>query len=257
MSCYLCAYQKTHVPKRPVPLPAGSPASPTDPLGTCGMCSVFACSGHGSRYGQFLCAMCRAGTAIATVVAPSASAGEQGAATRAAVEVARRVGEETSRDRQERVYAALVRITSDAAQGREPALRVVEPRANLVWDFAGAIEPAVGRRGGNLPAVRDPARARLLNDVPGPVEISLDAVSGAIRGQFAAAPATHVTGDSAVVVAGALVMAVAVADDPDATESGSVVAHPSEIEIPAPWDMSHPILLTPAAWLIAAAYLLA
>jgi hypothetical protein len=59
-------------------------------------------------------------------------------------------------------------------------------------------------------------------------------------------------------VTGALVMAVTVADDPDAAERGGRdVVDPSTVEIRPPWEMSHPILLSPAAWLVATAYQLA
>jgi hypothetical protein len=58
-----------------------------------------------------------------------------------------------------------------------------------------------------------------------------------------------------LVVTGALVMAVTVAHDPGAADrDGSDEVDPERLEIPPPWQMSHPILLSPAGWLIATAY---
>jgi hypothetical protein len=174
------------------------------------------------------------------------------------MEVARRVGAEAGHDRQQRVHAALIRVTIDAAQARQPQDGLAPAAPNLVWDLGGAIADAMGERPATLPAVRDRDRARLLAEAPGPVEISVDGVAGAVRGQFAGMPPLHVTGDGATIVTGALVMAVAVADDPDAAElGGSEVVDPSNVEIRPPWEVSHPILLSPAAWLLATAYHLA
>jgi hypothetical protein len=199
--------------------------------------------------------MCRAAAAIIGVVTPSPGSGPSAGATGAAVAVARRVGEEAGRDQQERVHASLVRVIQDAARGREPSEGFDSPVPNLVWDFVGAIAGPAGRPSRTLAAVRDAERSRLLEKAPGPAEISIDAVAGAIRAQFSNTPSIHIDAEAAIVVTGALVMAVTVADDPDAAERGGISeVHPREVEIRAPWEMSHPILLSPAAWLIATAY---
>ena len=254
LGCYLCAYQNTNQPKRPKPLPAGSPASPTEPLGACGQCGVSACSGHASRYGQFLCAICRAATAIAGSVTPSAGADAAdpgSAAQQAAMAAARLVGAEAT-GHYARVRAAFQRIAADARVERVAVESFGAPAPNLVWDLAAAVD----RR--TLPAVREPARTRALVHAPGPVEISIDAVAGAVRGQFADVPTAVATEDAVLVVTGALVMAVTVAHDPGtADREGTDEVDPERLEIPPPWQMSHPILLSPASWLIATAYNLA
>ncbi len=63
--CYLCAYKKADRPRRQDRLPTGSiaPADVT-PLGTCAICSVFACSLHGTRYRLLQCAICTPAQAV-------------------------------------------------------------------------------------------------------------------------------------------------------------------------------------------------
>jgi hypothetical protein len=253
LGCYLCAYQTTYQPKNPMPLPTGSPASPTDPLGTCGQCSVWACSGHATRYAMFLCAMCRPAVAITGAVNPTGQRGAGAAATRAAMDVGLQVG--AGDDRQDRVRQALTRVSQDAAQGRGRRVDLLPRPDNLVWDLAGATQDRFdGTR--HIPAVRDPARARLLADLDQPVEISLDGIAGAVRGLFGDTPFLgEATDEQVTIVTGALVMAMAVADDPDQSGfDGSINMAPGSVEIKPPWEVSHPILLSPEAWLIASAY---
>jgi hypothetical protein len=125
---------------------------------------------------------------LAGVVTPSPSAGPNAGTTQAAIAVARRVGEDAGGDRQERVHRALIRVTQDAVRGREAPQGLFAPMPNLVWDFTGAIADQFGETVMMLPAVRDANRARLLDEVSGPVEISLDAIAGGIRGEFSDMP---------------------------------------------------------------------
>lgn len=258
MPCYLCAYQDTNQPKYPRGLPAGSPASPTDPLGACTQCNVLACSGHSSFAMQFFCAMCLAAAAIQAVVNPT-GAGASPPSAEAAKALARRVGLE-GEDHWEGVRRALELIARDAG----PAARAAAGETNLVWDFAGAIQPSVhptSREAAEppprwvIPAVRNPDRAPVMVSAKRPVELSLDAVGAGIRGLFAEQARTSFDEDDVLVVTGALVMALTVADDPGAADSdGDPEVDPAQVEIRRPWAVSHPVLLSPSAWLVAEAY---
>ena len=57
------------------------------------------------------------------------------------------------------------------------------------------------------------------------------------------------------MVTGALVIALTVADDPNAADrDGDVEVDPAQVEVRRPWAVSHPVLLSPSAWLVAEAY---
>src|SRR5512146_933043 len=72
MTCFLCAYGSTAVPKQSHPLPATTAAGPCDVLACCHTCGVCACAVHGSRYSQFVCALCSWAAVVqgATAAAP-------------------------------------------------------------------------------------------------------------------------------------------------------------------------------------------
>ena len=250
MPCYLCAYQSTRQPSLPKPLPQGSPASPAAPLGTCDQCSVWACSGHSSYFATFLCAMCRSAAAIAATVTPSAP-GATSPSSRAAAEIARLVGEETGEHRQDVVQQALVRIVSDARRAVAPPSRRLDTEAeglppNLVADFEREVIE-LGGPADAVPAVREGRRALAFEGAEHEVRVPLAGIGGAIRGLFTPEYVVDVTHADGIVVTGALVLAVNEAHNP-----GEPV-DPKTIEIPPPWEMTHPILLPPAAWLVATA----
>ena len=137
---------------------------------------------------QFFCAMCLAAAAIQAVVNPAA-AGPSPPSAEATKALARRVGLEAGKHHQEGVQRALDLIAREA---RQPT-GVAAGGANLVWDFASAIQPSVGppsyegaeRRPWVVPAVREPVRARVTESSERQVELSLDAVDAGIRGLFA------------------------------------------------------------------------
>jgi hypothetical protein len=87
MACFLCAYALPQAPKRRRGLPANSPAPASDPLGTCNMCGVHACSQHGERYSQFECAICSPAKAAQTPITqpPSGQTVEEDATEQAVV----------------------------------------------------------------------------------------------------------------------------------------------------------------------------
>jgi hypothetical protein len=170
------------------------------------------------------------------------------------MEVAYQVGEAAGDERQQLVHNALLRIVEDAARGRVEAKSVTAPEDNLVWDLAGAIERERGVPERTLAAVRDSDRTRVL-ETHGRVDISLDAIAGAVRNMFGETPHEEVNEHRAIIAIGGLVMAVTVADDPDAADrSEGAQVDPRDVPIKRPWQMSHPILLSPAAWLLATAY---
>jgi len=64
MSCYLCAYLLNYSPSRTDARPWNSPVGADQALGTCHVCSVWACSTHGTRYEPFECAICTPAEAV-------------------------------------------------------------------------------------------------------------------------------------------------------------------------------------------------
>jgi len=136
---------------------------------------------------------------------------------------ARRVGERTEPERRRCVRNALTMIRDAALQARDSERGLSGENAgdaNVVWDLTGAIERLTGERLDTVRAVAEPKRSRLLAESAMPVEISVDAVAGAVRALFKEAPPGDVTDDAVRVVTGALVIAATVADDPDAGERG-------------------------------------
>jgi len=199
---------------------------------------------------MYLCAMCRPAAAITGVLNPSGQRGTSAAAARAAMDVALRVGADDHRHGE--VNQALRRISRDAEQGRERGITFAADGENLVWDLAGALESRFGGR--RVLAVRDPSQSRLLARLDPPVDISLDGVSGAVQGLFAdMPPLDDVTDDQVAIVTGALVIAMTVADDAD-QPNWPLEVPSSSVKIRPPRAVSHPILLSPEAWLVATAY---
>jgi hypothetical protein len=247
MGCYICAYQKTETPKRPAPLPPTSPAQPFWSLGTCARCSVWACSAHAYYSGRYVCAMCAPASATTRALSGGGSGG--------AAAIARLVGEEASGEQVERTASAIQRIVAD--QRRPPDTRAFdshgegETAPNVVWDLAGAWRAQTQREARFVREVRG-ARGSLFPRVGG---ISIDAVAADARDVFESFQAEPAE-DAALVVTGALVIATTVAHDPDATGEQGEHARiaPAEIELRPPWAMSHPVLLDPVMWVVAAAY---
>jgi hypothetical protein len=249
VACYLCTYQQTHVPQTVRPLPAGTPVT-TDELGTCNRCQVAACAAHGSRYGHFECAMCRSATATQQSVVASAGVSQAGGSGASAA-IARSVGRHAESEF-DRVERALQRIAHDQERGAtqlatlEFAGRYGEP--NLVTNLAEAIRVVRGEDVPFIP-VRDLQTVSDLYEAENAGAISVEAIAGAVRDAFALEPIV-ITDDAVVVVTGALVLAMSVADNP----GGNVVVEPDEVPIRAPWQVTHPVLLDPVMWMVATAY---
>jgi hypothetical protein len=257
MACYLCAYQQTQTPQTVRPLPPTSPAAPHDPLGICWRCSVAACSAHGTRYGKFECAICTPGIAAqrALTGAPSVRPDEPWPQSPAPT-LARLVGEQAGGDQRQRAQGAVARLQRDhevAPDVRDvEAIRFGEP--NLIGNFA-----AVARQVGAPEFVAPtPAGGRdaFAGDGPPTDGVSLEAISAVVR-ETLSGRRLETSPESDVVALGALLLAMAVANEPESRSGGTDSVPPTEVEVLMPWDVSHPILLDPMIWVVAVAYHLA
>ena len=264
MACYLCAYQRVQTPSTVQPLPAGSPALASSELATCWRCSVWACSAHGTRYGQFECAMCTPATAIVHATAggapptgPSPGTGVAGAA----VARARGAGYAASPQLHRRMHAALDQIAQDHRTARELASSVQDPRGRRFAPYVA--EPNLVSNLGDVirrydvdavvPSVRGLRPATDVGGQPFADGLSLDAISAAVWDVFGDAETLHVEEDAVWTTTGAYLLGVAVAD----AEAGHRLVEPDALpdaaELPAPWEVSHPVLLDPALWMVGTA----
>lgn len=256
MGCYLCAYLLSSVPLTPKPLPPKSPVLIREPLGTCWKCSISACGAHATRYGQFECAICTPAVAAQTALgAPPVPVGpgSPGDSTGSAATLARFVGRNASSAQKERVEVAVDRIREDVARAPIDSLdesTIGEP--NLVSNLAGVIrkeEPNIAF----VPEVNP--EIWYADATPPPPGISIDALAAAVRGTFIGAGIEATTRPSTVeVITGAMLLAVTVANQPTPPAPKLDSVDPAEIDVPAPWEMTHPALLDPVMWMIIVAY---
>jgi hypothetical protein len=250
MSCYLCAYKKPDKPRSHQPLPAGSPAGAYDDLATCAKCSVWACSNHGTRYGRFQCAICTPAAAAAAGMTAGATAG-------AASSLAYLTGVNGDAGLRVQVHAAVARVAADSRlrQDVEPQW-LSRPRtgtANLVTNLADEIrEQEGGLEQGFLPAIREDEYW------PPYGAVSIDAIGGAVREQFAGAELRRPEepSDAAIAtVTGALLLGYALADDRVTVLNDEFpVEWPQRVvSLEPPWQVSHPLLLDPVLWMLGTA----
>ncbi len=257
MACYLCAYKSKKRPRYPNPLDPDSPVPRNFALGTCARCSVWACSEHGARRGRFRCAICEPATAVETEFGVG-GADEPGKG--ASIEVARAIGERASTEQRDRAEEAISRVASagGAAAGAGEAVayeQADEREGNLVNDLAGVIRSRmrrVDREAEFIAPVQDVGEAGF-PPVEGMELISIEAVSAEVATRFEDVE-LGAGGVSPSVVTGALVLAISVADDraPDLGLNPDPTAVES-VELKAPWEVSHPVLLDPVIWMLATA----
>jgi hypothetical protein len=263
MPCYLCAYQLDEEPEALDGLPNGSPAWAGYALGTCYMCNVWACALHGTRYGQFECAMCTPAVATQHALSPAAPPADIGARVAAAA-VAYEVGIQASDDVRSRVRMALIEIARhQRLVSPFEALSAAKPRSgepDLLLNFAEVIRARTGETGEFLPGVQPEApRESVAPGAPRPARgpqasISIDALGGAVRAAFTG-KVLDVTADAIDIVAGALLLSMAVANRPRLRGHGpDAVDAALEAKVAPPWRVTHPVLLDPVMWLIATAY---
>jgi len=253
MACYLCAYLGSQSPRFSQPLPTGSPASATEPLGICNKCNVLACSRHGTRYSWFECAICTPARAAMAAIT-GAGSGDPAAA------LAHRIGSQAPAVVQQAADLALERLAAD--HRRQPAdrqLRYLQPgdEPNLISNLAEAIRRASTVRRGERAMVAEPEPT-----------VSYDAIGAAVRQQLTGQPVLPASEFSRTVLAGALLSAYQLADEPtdraladEPTGSDRAEDAPADraggaslTELPPPWLVSHPPLLDPILWMVGTAY---
>jgi hypothetical protein len=249
MGCYLCAYQRTEIPDDEQPLPPGSLAAKGEALGTCSTCWVWACAAHGSLYSNFECARCTPGQAITQV-----TTGGQAGGNLASAALAYAVGRQATTDQRRRMASALQRIAGD--QRARPArprsmlfLASTDGEDNVVHDLARVIR---SRDGGDARGMVP--RARVDDQTFG--QMSLDAVSAAVRSTFSDIDLVGISDEIVDTATGALLLAYSVADDDVRRRRASAEdAWPRSLgSLPPPWQVTHPGLLDPVMWMVGTAY---
>jgi len=241
MGCYLCAYLHSESPNQPRSLPASSQADADEPLATCSICSVWACSSHGSRYQGFECAICVPALAVIQAVLP-------GAGPIPATTKAQQAGSQLTERVQNRARAALQHILTDGRHTYDysygpPPFGANEP--NLVTDLAAVVRQQV-------PEIDTQLRFDVGNYNFG---LSIDEISATVRARFDGREFSSEVSEPAVVtVAGALLLAYRTADQRP-QDRDQMAAEQALIEPPvAPWHVSHPALLDPIMWMVGTAY---
>jgi len=246
MSCYLCAYKASEKPEDPHPLETDSPVGPYDDIGTCYKCSVWACSNHGSRYGEFECAICTPATAVVSATVAGAVSGSAAARAHA-------VGSKASDPLKHQVQVGVERVVEDSRRPPQEidARSLVAPNQgspNLVTNLADAI------RQREFAADAQPIRA-VQEDGQGFGGMSLDAIGGVVRERFANSELIEPNDDAVTTVTGALLLGYDLAgagreaqrDDPPFRWPEDVV------RLPRPWQVTRPILLDPVLWMLGTA----
>jgi hypothetical protein len=263
--CYVCAYLPDRRPAEPQPLPSGSPVGALDPLASCNTCSVWACSLHGTRYTAFECAICTQGKAVKAATAPDGGPDQAAAAV-----LAREAGRQASDAELRRADVALELIASDQ---REPPrgesrrdFADEEKSPNLVYGLAAAIREGVAEEAAGEFEESERGFARHFREVPkvqgftrsdatpigGAGRISIEAIGAAVEATFADVEISP-RPDAARILHGAVVLALSLADAETAGRLGESKGR-EEIPVKAPWEVSHPVLLDPAMWMVLTAY---
>jgi hypothetical protein len=232
MACYLCAYKSPKTPETQEPLDDDSSASPTEELGACFDCGVFACSQHGTRYRLFKCAICKPATVVAQVLAPQPLAAVTGfPPVRLPLHQAAFVGRsEASPEVFVQMRGALDRIRRDQEQAISSLERnELPPGPNIVFNFPSIVAAQADT---------------------GPSE-DLRSIGDAIAERFAVPVRRDLSPNDVFGVLGALAMAYDVADDGSMVSAGGLEIRRRDVP---PWRVSHPGLLDPAIWLVGTAY---
>jgi hypothetical protein len=240
MSCFLCAYGRKRTPKTPDKIEGVTPPPPPETLGTCWRCSVHACSAHGSRPGQFVCAICEGADVVQATISPDADALSVTAA--ATIPKAAVRGQEAPARLVGTVEQALELLTRAGRlrPSHEERLALAFPGegvSDLVLNLSEAIR--------EVAAVRRAAFSAPVSGLDRLPEGLVDTVGGAVRERFAGREIV-IPPAAALIVTGALVLAVEVADDSE---------DPFEAALRPPWELSDPLLLDPVMWMVSTAVL--
>jgi hypothetical protein len=177
---------------------------------------------------------------------------------------------------EDQVQAALELVVVDGRRqsaGPEDIRSLVVPGAgepNLVTNLAEVIRRSGGPQA-FVPAVRatrwEAGSMVAMLDEAGPAgavpagAVSIDAIAGSVREVFAASSEfMDLAPDAARIAAGSLLLAYSLADETVAARRGgqSPVEEPAyrpwvEDSLPAPWEVSHPVLLDPVIWMLGTA----
>jgi len=253
MGCYLCAYAKQRTPKRQDDLPDDGVSHDADELGTCWRCYVHACGLHGTRYGRFECAICKPALAARRALGIVDGDREGEAEAGASIELARLVGQDAGGSVREGAAQVLARIRADEERARES---LAGERASLAWadadeepnvltDLAEVVRTHAGAEAHPYTLAAEDASQE-------PFAGSwLDAAARVARESVARRdPAAALEdADAVTVIAGALLMASSVAQDPQ-TEALAEVVLP-------PWRVPYPGLLDPLLLMMTTAFALA
>lgn len=246
MSCYLCAYLRTESPEEGQVLPHGSPVGTYEDLGTCYMCSIWACSAHGTRYAKFECAICTPATAADDAMSANAVGGP-------AAVLAHLVGMNSSRALYGQVTVALQKVVTASQQPTDEvsARSLVAPlrgEPNLIINLAEEIRHQQFLRGETV------VRAIPVDgEAFGPV--SLDAIGGAVRARFTGRMLAAPTEDAVTTATGALLLGYSLAErDVAGRRQEDPIGWPPGIDgLRRPWQVSRPIFLDPVLWMLGTA----
>jgi hypothetical protein len=245
MPCYVCAHLGSQKPKTPRPLPAGSPARPTDELGACNICGILACSLHGARSRLFECSMCVQAKVINDVVGVPPTQPTQlppdlqnGVARRMAR------GLINASEVQPVVAQGIQKIAFDQDEirlGRRSA-------ENLVVNFSDVMGRRLRELGLAVFIGRDPSAYILLgqNETP----LNLQSIGDSIAMNFWRRRSAAIGDHDVEAVLGAFAWAYDLADDE--TNASPSAAEPYVRLVP-PWEVTHPDLLDPSVWLLGSA----
>jgi hypothetical protein len=259
--CYICAYKPTARPREQHPLTAGSSVGPNDPLASCKTCSGWVCSVHGSRYSAFECALCNAGKAAQEALAPDG--GPRKAAAAAFARDAGRWASDSDLEQARRVVGLIQAEQRKGSRSEEHREFIDgDPTGNLVYGLATVLRESLPddvakefdgetRLFWQIPKVQGAEQfaASPKGEFGG---ISVDAVGATVAAVFSEVEISP-RPDAERVIYGAALLALSLADEDTATrlsESGPE----GEIQIKAPWEVSHPVLLDPVMWMVLTAY---
>jgi hypothetical protein len=231
-NCYICQFHGSLVPKTHNPVRLGSVNAT---VGTCHLCSVWACAWHGHLYGVFECAKCTPGAAIADAMTDVSVVGAE------AVVASTYFRDGLNGYASEVVGEALRRILTAHPEPVDRRLPI-DPgndEPNLITNLAGVIYRHLSRT----------ARPELPANV---TETEIAAVGAAVRSTFVNRMfrAEH-DEDSRRVLAAALQMAYELAGEhfPERSDSSRELF----MRWKPPWRVAQPLLLHPTVWLLATA----
>ena len=244
MSCFICDYQRLDAPPSVAPLPAGTGGASREALGTCHHCGISACGQHATRYVCFQCAICTPGQAVLRAL----SADHDPEGDGPTVELMRQVGSFASKRQLQSVERGLHRIDDDQRRARYEGFTAADDDDfNLVTNLAVVLRQAGADDFVHEVRTADEDAARASAG-----GLSIDAYAAAVRSQLGDSP-LRVDEDAITVGTGALISAMALANEQPASYGLGAMIPTADVEIVAPWQVDRPILLDPIIWALGTA----